>query len=313
MALGSGLLCLLCASAHAEPYELVDLATPYIAFWDETQALPPAERVAAFKSRFDGLLPGFFNARRVGWMTAEQYDTAIRDSFDRFPAIRARFTATTADFTKLLAPAHASFARTFPDVRPIGPIYLVHSLGEFDGGTRPVAGHTRLMFGADVIAQLHDFANERPFFHHELFHVYHAQFFAECEQMWCALWSEGLATLAAQRLNPGASDAELLLTSPRPLRAEVDANRRAAICAVSSRLESTDAADYAALFSSGPPLSGLPPRVGYYVGYLLAEEAARGRSLMQLAHQKNADARATLRAAMTRLARCPADSRSAEP
>jgi hypothetical protein len=299
---------ILASAVRAAPYELVDLATPYAGFWDETREMPSAERVAAFKTRFNTLLPGFFNAQRVGWMTDEQYDAAIAASFEKFPALRERFTATTNSFAKLLAPAHATFTKTFADLRPIGPIYIVHSLGEFDGGTRPVGGVNRLMFGADVIAQLHDFSDERPFFHHELFHVYHAQFFTECEQMWCALWMEGLATLAAKRLNAQATDAELLLTSPRPIRPEVERNRAAAFCAIASRLDSTDAADYAALFSSGPTLAGLPPRVGYYVGYLLAEEAARGRSVMKLAHLRNVDAHDTLHSAMTRLAHCPADS-----
>jgi hypothetical protein len=286
------------------PYELVDLATPYASFWDETRNLPSDERVAAFKKRFDSLLPGFFTAGRVGWMTEAQYDAAIAASFGKFPALRGRFTATTNVFSKLLGPAHETFTKTFPDLRPIGPVYVVHSLGEFDGGTRRMAGVNRLMFGADVIAQLHDFADERPFFHHELFHVYHAQFFTECERMWCALWMEGLATLAAKRLNPQATDAELLLTSPRPIRPEVERNRAASICAVANLLDSKDAADYGGLFSSGPVIPGQPARVGYFVGYLVAEEAARDRSVMKLAHLDNTAARDVVSAALGRLARC---------
>jgi hypothetical protein len=292
------------ARAIAAPYEVVDLATPYASFWDETRNLTSPQRVAAFKTRFNLLLPGFFTAGRVGWVTDEQYDAAIANALEKFPAIRERFTATTRDFAGLLAPAYESFARAFPDLRPVGPIYIVHSLGEFDGGTRPVSGVTRLMFGADVIAQLHDFPDERPFFHHELFHVYHAQFFEECDEVWCALWSEGLATLAAKRLDPQATDAELLLSSPRPIRPEVERDRKAAVCAVAKRLDSKDAADYGSLFSSGPALAGLPPRVGYFVGFLTAEEAARGRSLPELAHLDAAAARAVVVAALGRLADC---------
>jgi hypothetical protein len=288
----------------AAPYELIDLATPYATLWDETRDLPAPARVERFKQRFDTLLPGFFDAERVGWMSAAQYDAAILASFEDFPAIRARFTAATAGLAKLLAPAHESFKKSFPDLRPIGPIYVVHSLGEFDGGTRAVAGRNRLMFGADVIARVHGFANERPFFHHELFHVYHAQFFTECERMWCALWMEGLATFAAQQLNPQATDAELLLTSPRPIRPEVERDRGTAVCAVAMRLDSTDAADYSALFSNGPAVRDLPPRAGYYVGYLLAREAARDRPLIERAHLDGPAARAAVNAALAQLAVC---------
>lgn len=289
---------------RAAPYELVDLATPYASFWDQTRELPAVERAASFKARFNELLPGFFTAKRVGWMTDEQYDAAIIRSFEKFPAIRARYAATIAGFAKLLGPAHDNFLRAFPDLHPIGAIYIVHSLGEFDGGTRLVSGRPRLMFGADVIARLHDFADERPFFQHELFHIYHAQFFDECEEAWCALWMEGLAVLAAQRLNPQATDAELLLNSPQPIRPAVERDRAAAICAVAKVLGSKDAADYAALFSNGPPPPGLPPRVGYYVGYVVTQEAARDRPLMEIAHLNNARAREAVNAAITRLAAC---------
>jgi hypothetical protein len=290
------------------PYELVDLASSYASFWDETRAMPAAERLTAFKARFDALLPGFFVARRAG-IPDEQYDAAITRSFERFPAIRERFTAIVTGFPGLLGPAHESFARAFPDLQPIGPIYLVHGLGEFDGGTRQVAGHTRLLFGADAMAQLHDFADEQPFFHHELFHVHHARFFRECEEAWCALWSEGLAVFVAQQLNPRATDAELLLSSPRPIRAEVERNRVAAICAAAARLDSKDAADYAALFSNGPAPEGLPPRAGYFIGYLVAKEAAKNASLADLAHLDNEAAHELVAATLARLARCAPKSK----
>ncbi len=302
----AGFLAVGVEAAQPAAYELVDLASSYTTFWDESQDLPAQERVDAFKARFDALLPGFFSAERVGWMTSEQYDSAIVQSFEQFPGIRDRFTAVTSGFAKLLEPAYASFARAFPDLRPIGPIYIIHSVGELDGGTREVAGQSRLFFGADVMAQVHQFADEKPFFQHELFHVYHAQFFSGCEEMWCATWSEGLAVLVAQRLNPRATDAELLLTSPRPIRPEVDRNRVAAVCAVASRLSSTDSADYASLFSNGSPIANLPPRFGYYIGYLVATEAARSRSLTELAHLDNEKARDLVTGALAQLAHCGA-------
>jgi hypothetical protein len=116
---------------------------------------------------------------------------------------------------------------------------------------------------------------------------------------------EGLATVAAQNLNPRASDAELLLSSPRAIRPEVERNRAAAVCAVAERLNSSGAADYAALFSDGQSGIDLPPRFGYFVGYLVAKEAARKRPLRELAHLDNSAARKVVDAALARLASCP--------
>lgn len=284
-------------------YEIVDLASQYTLFWNETRDWPPADRVAAFKTRFEVLLPGFYSAERVG-ATGEQYDSAIARSFDRFPKIQDRFTAVTSELSRILEPAYASFAQVFPDLKPIGPIYVVHSLGEFDGGTRKIAGELRLLFGADVIARLDERTDQTPFVHHELFHVYHAQYFSECEAVWCVLWSEGLAVFAAQHLNPEATDAELLLTRPRAIRPEVERNRTAAICAVSSRLNSTEGADYASLFSNGTPIADLPPRFGYYVGLLVAAEAAKAAPLAELARLGNEDSRDLVTSIVAKLARC---------
>jgi hypothetical protein len=190
-------------------------------------------------------------------------------------------------------------------MRGYPPVYLVNSLGEFDGGTREVGGRTVLMFGADVIARIHMDHDIQPFFHHELFHLYHHRYFPECEPIWCGLWAEGLATYAARTLNPKASDAELLLTTPEPLRAAVEKDRKGAVCAVTARLESTSQKDYGALFSSDRLSPTLPPRFGYYVGYLVAEEIGRTHTLKQMAQMKPPQARRAVDAALARLADCP--------
>ena len=56
-----------------------------------------------------------------------------------------------------------------------------------------------------------------PFFHHELFHMYHRQFFQEGDRIYSSLWVEGLAVLAAEALNPHATKAELSLDNPNDL------------------------------------------------------------------------------------------------
>ena len=157
-----------------------------------------------------------------------------------------------------------------------------------------------------MVAKLHLQHDIRPFFHHELFHLYHERSFRDCEQLWCGLWGEGLAVYVASRLNPGATDSELLLTEPEPLRAAVERNRSEAVCTVLARRESTAKADGRALFSSGRLNERLPPRFGYYLGYLVAAEAGKTRSLKQLAALNSAEAKPVVEAALRSLADCPA-------
>jgi hypothetical protein len=251
------------------------------------------------------LLPGFYSHERAGLPGPERYDAFLLKALKAFPEQRAGIEAVSRRFTAMLEPSQRSFEAEFGPMTGYPPIYLVHSLGEFDGGTRRLPEGTRLLFGADMIAKLYEGRNPRPFFHHELFHLYHNRSFSECEPVWCNLWTEGLAVYVASRLNPGATDDELLLTWPEPLRPAVDRDRPRAICATLKLLGSTASDVYKALFSNGKPESGLPPRYGYYVGYLAAAEAGKTRSLRQLGRMGPAEVRPLVERSLRSLAACP--------
>lgn len=133
IALGGGPLPARAADA-TPPLRIRDLATDYVAFFDETAELAPQARVDALKSRFALSFPGFYDAERVkAYSTAEQYDARIAQSFADFPELRPRFERTTRSFVAMLGPAHEAFVRHFPDLAPMGEIYLLHSMGEMDG------------------------------------------------------------------------------------------------------------------------------------------------------------------------------------
>jgi len=249
-------------------------------FATETVAMPPAERVEAFRDRFNALVPGFY-APRFG-ATEERYRERVRKALEEYPAQRDRILTAAREFKAAYETGNARFLRFFPDYKPTMPIYLLHSLGEMDGGTREIGGRTVAAFGADVIARIHTPDSIGPFLDHELFHFHHGRFFRECEAVWCSLWTEGLAVYVASRMNPGADDRILMLTQPRPIRPEVEPRLTEAMCYARARLESTDQAVYGAFFF-GNGKSGFPPRFGYLLGYLLAQKIGEGKSLDSLA------------------------------
>jgi hypothetical protein len=290
--------------APAKP-AIVDLTGDYIRFYHASSKQPRLARAVAFKRLMAKKFPGFYTETRVGAPAAE-YDEIVAKSFDAFPKIEARFVARAAALGPAFAAAISDFHRTFPEAGTLPPTYLVHSLGEMDGGTREIGGRTVLVFGADVIAQVHrEGANERPFFEHELFHTYHEPRFGNCQPVWCAMWEEGLATYVADQLNPGATDDELLLSTA--MREQIDANHTLAACAVLQRAMSEDPGDYSALFNGGRNLPGLPERAGYYVGFLVAKRLGEGLSLQELARWDQAAARPRILAELAKLAPdCPA-------
>jgi hypothetical protein len=295
-------------AAEAPRYEFIDLSDDFVRFWDRTQTLEEGARVVAFKNEFGALAPDFYGAARTADLAPARADQRIAKALQSFPSIREEYTRTAESFEAMLRPAIRSFHAALPDMQTMPPVYLLHSLGEMDGGTRMLGGRIVLMFGADVMVSEHDYEDEAPFLHHELFHVYHQQFFPGCDQVWCALWTEGLAVYAAQQLNPRASDSQLLLTAPEPIRPQVDAHLEEAVCAVRTRLSSNDSSDLRAFFSFGRLSATVPPRAGYYIGYLVAKRAGAAHSVAELAHLSPAEVRPLLRQLLDTLVRLPMTS-----
>lgn len=302
------------APATAQPkdgLQLVDYTDEFAQVWDATAALPDAQRTARFKADFAKILPGFYDHKRIRGATEAQYDERLLKRLKAYPEQRAGIARVSNEFAQLMAPAQASFEREFGPMIGYPPVLLVNSLEEFDGGTRTLEGKSYLMFGADMIDRLYKTTPIQPFFHHELFHLYHGRTFEDCEPIWCNLWSEGLAVHVAKTLNPDANDASLLLTFPVPLRAAVEKDRRGAICSVVAKLDSTKDEDYPPLFQGRPnPGAAFPPRYGYYVGFLVAQDLGRTRSLKQLAALKAAEVRPLIEASLRGMADCPKDQRS---
>ncbi len=290
--------------ADAQPYRLVDLTGAFAQAYDRTEGMPLGVRIKAFKTDVAPLFPEFYGRARYPNMTQADYDARIGRTIERFAALRETYSAKSSAFATLLDPAYASFTRAFPDMGEFGDVYLLHSMGEMDGGTRNFGSGSVLIFGADVMGAAHPYDDEEPFFHHELFHVYHLRTFGGCPQVWCSLWSEGLAVHVAKTLNPDATDAQLLLTVPEVIPAPVDANLREAVCEVRARLDSMSERDLGALFRFQRLNERLPPRFGYYIGYLVAREAGRRHSIQQLAHMDQTAARPVIEAALARLATC---------
>ena len=289
----------ICQGAEAQRAQYVDLTAHFTRFVDETAGMEESARVALFHTRMDALLPGFY-VPRFG-ATQAQYDEHIARALMDFPKLRQRYEQVQREFPAALDAGIQHFGKEFPGFTPDIPVYLLHSVGEMDGGTRELGGKAYLIFGADVIAQIHDPRDLTPFLDHELFHVENGKYFQDCEQVWCSLWAEGLATYAAKVMNPGADDRQLLLTVPKPIRAPVDASWPAALCFTRSKLWSAESADRDAMFSGGASVKEFPQRFGYYIGLRAIEEAGGQYKLSELARMPSERAKTVLTASIDRL------------
>ena len=300
------LLALLLAAPAIAMAQPVPAFTSYTGDFDrfvaETAATAPEERVRLFRERFNALVPGFYEPRYGA--TEERYNARVAKALAEYPAQRDKFLAAAAAFSASYSTATTRFRTFFHDYAPTMPIYLVHSLGEMDGGTRELRGKTVATFGADVIAKIHDADSIGPFLDHELFHFYHASYFPDCEALWCSLWQEGLAVYVASKMNPGADDRALLLTIPRPMRPEVEPHLAGAVCLARAKFDSISQEDAAEFFMGGAGGKAFPPRFGYYVGYRIAQMLGETRSLQQLAKMPPAEVRKAMLDAMAQVSPC---------
>ena len=155
------------APPAAPPYH--SLTAEFARFYDETVTMPEAARVRLFRERFNALLPGFYEP--TDGQSEAQFEAGITRHFASFPALRARYEATERNFPRAYAAGLAHFRAQFPGFEPVLPVWFVHSLGRMDGGTRMLRGRNTMIFGADVIARIHDARDIGPFLDHEMFHV----------------------------------------------------------------------------------------------------------------------------------------------
>lgn len=151
--LGLAALFVSAGAAAAQPYHLIDLTGAFTAAYDRTEGMPLPVRIKAFKTDVAEQFPEFYGRQRYPGVSQADYDARIGRAIEGFAAIREGYTNKAALFAALMDPAYASFVRTFPDMGEVGPVYLLHSLGEMDGGTRNFTGENVLIFGADVMGR----------------------------------------------------------------------------------------------------------------------------------------------------------------
>lgn len=287
-------------ASAADELRIVDLTGQFDRFAMSTAEMPDADRVVAFEKQIGPIANGFYERDR----RPEDYDFRILTQLKSYPKRRIETLAVSRKFNRLFVPARHRFEAAFGPLAPHQPAYLIDSMGELDGGTRELNGKYTMLFGADVIAEFHAGKSLDAFFYHELFHLYHEPVLNKCMTLWCSLWAEGLATYVSSRLAPSATDDELVLNIPKPIRPVVEADKKRAVCAVVLRLDSTTYDDFSALFQGDDQLPGLPSRTGYYIGYLVARDIGRTHNLQRMAKMSLSEVKPLIDASLARMATC---------
>jgi hypothetical protein len=175
------------ACASGEAPQVHKIALSFADFWDANKDKPASEQLAAFHRDVAPGFPAFYGIERYdGRATQADKDAMIDKAIQQFPGIREAYLRQARQFDADLPRYIASFKAAFPDYQLTRDIYVLHSLGEMDGGTRTLNGKNVLIFGIDGMVRYHAPGSDpSAFFHHELFHTYHENVMEACKSLGC--------------------------------------------------------------------------------------------------------------------------------
>lgn len=293
--------------AATQGYRVVNLMPAYWEFYDKTSSLAPDAQAVLFQRMFAQRYPHVYDPSVVGIRDKQAVETEIRKRYKMVQGMIGPQIDVMRDVSNRIAKDltryETTFRKTFPDLAYTGDIYFVHSIGGFDGAVRQIQGRDTLLFGLDMITWVYGKdANPEPFFHHELFHMYHRQFKAkdQPEGILPALWGEGLATYVAQALNPGTGGVAIF-GLPRNTPERVLADVPGLAKNLRALLDSTSPDDYRRYFLGMDEKAEVPARSGYVVGYFVAKKLARRHTLQQLAQTPVRELRPEIEQALAEL------------
>ena len=268
-----------------------NLAPDFINFWNKVKSQPAKLQVAKFKADFMPKFPEFYAWKIKKWKEQnKEPDQEIKRELAAFKKIERGFVKKTSQITNDLDATVKSFVDSVPDLDRDFDVYITHSFGDMDGGTRTIDDKQYFIFGIDGMVKYHGkMTTETPFFHHELFHVYHGQKFTGNQQdewLWLALWFEGLATYASKKLNPQATYTDMLLDLPEGMVKRINNDFAFHWQDLSSKLESKDEKDYRHYFLMNSKHKRIVTRAGYYLGFLVVQEIGKTKTLSEMANME---------------------------
>ncbi len=288
---------------------MVDATAPFWKFWDRYGSAAPAARLAGFRSEVIAPNPALFQDGVIGRdpMNPDELEGRLPDwlaSLDgRIDVMRALSGSVKSDLERF----DQSFRQVFPDMHWDGTVYFTISVDAFDGAVRKVDGALALLFGIDKIALLYGKeANLAALFHHELFHLHHAELCKMPEPteegpngLWPPLWTEGLAVYVSHHLNPKATLRQLTLSDE--MKSEADAKLPALARDLLRVLDDAREEDFRDFFLGAGQRDDVPKRVGYYIGYRIASSLAKQMPFNRLVRLCGEELRAAIERELQRL------------
>lgn len=266
---------------------VVDVAGDFLTFWNETQNLGDKERVQKFLSEVASKAPDLYYKVLFDYWDKVLHtnrDERIAKQIKEFPTIKARYRQVYNELSGSMNTYLEQFQKRFPDFKLDNvDIYIAHSMGGSNGAAVPLDGRTMFYLGVDMIAIHNNYPHQKPFFDHEFFHVYHLQKYKLANKFYARFWMEGLATYVSKKMNPDATNTELMIDDTLIARTLPILPEMATDVLNNLEAEDKDLKLKFKYFDIESKDRNIPPRAGYYLAYLLVQKIAQDASIGQMA------------------------------
>jgi hypothetical protein len=222
--------------------------------------------------------------RRKTGVARERYKAyCIRTFWQEIAPEMDFFTDLNRDLGQTLDREVREFQKHLPDFRPSTDFYVTFSFS-FRGKAVGVGSRDVLALGLEYFKDSGSMAERqiRITLAHELFHLYHFQFFSASGGLYRPLWAEGLATYASAIVVPGLKRSTYLgfpiqkMNQCHGLLPQLAADLKKNMGRNDHRLERI-------YFGAEDNDTKVPPEAGYYVGLLIIERLAQKHDLAALA------------------------------
>lgn len=285
-------------------YETVNIMEDFWRFWESSKSADEATQIKNFRHMV--IAP---HAEIFAGFTGERSDEDLAKYMKQIARLIPRMQNVNSRLGAELPMHEAKFLKAFPDMKWKGRVVFMPNYGVTDSGTGRMNDVDYLVFGVDTIAAKYgENADLAALFHHELFHMYHSQAVAEFKgksrengevPLYWLVWGEGLATYVSHRLNPGATIEQILLT--KGLAEQTDAAMPRFAREIRANIDSGDPNIWKPFMAAAANDKGIPPRSGYYIGYLIASELGKNTSLQKLARLSGDDLKKKMIKALIKL------------
>jgi len=288
-----GLVLLLCfqavphQAAAQDGYRVINVVDDFIAYHQAAGNGGEDRRTALWDSLVEAKNQTFFDDaiyRRKKGQERERYKAyCIRTFWEEVAPAMEYFIALNRDIGPTLDQEVLEFQKHLPDFKPSTDFYLTFSFS-FRGKAVGVGGRDVLALGLEFFKDSGSMAERqiRITLAHELFHLYHFQFFSAGGGLYRSLWAEGLATYASAVVVPNLKRSTYLgfpvqkMNQCHDLLPLLAADLKKNMGRADHRLERI-------YFGAEENGTKVPPEAGYYVGLLIIERLARKYDLAALA------------------------------